>query len=216
MPRASRPVAVSRSQLFPPDELSYAPLQLIRQRRLMIKRSYPLIAILLSISGCSLGLWEDSTPQPAITEKVVVELHLSRTSLTQTDYEQYKFMDGRLYKECGLLKGGRPVVQEQDFIDVGGDHLNEVSRAALTLYTRIINSPTLKWEPPGKNVDFFDPGRAFFTIRIDDAKVDVRTSVSALDEPTDKANIEAARLASALRASSESAPCGNRKFYGIE
>lgn len=180
----------------------------------MSKSKFSLFLLACLATGCSI-FDSDVVDDSVTTEKVTVELHLSRTSLTQTEYEQYRFMGDRIYKECGSIKRGRPIVKEQDLIAVNSDDRSEVVKSASNLFKRMKAEPAVSWDPPGKNVDLFDPGKALLTLHVGNRKIEIRTSISALDEPSDSAAKDAYQLVRNVRRSAGASPCGNRRFYGI-
>jgi hypothetical protein len=146
---------------------------------------------------------------------VQIEAHLSRASLTETEYEQFKYFDGRLYKECGQSKRGRPVMKEQDILPLEEGKQKNVERVARDFVTVLRTYPNTEIEPPGKNVDLFDPGRAIFTVRIGQRSFDVKTSVNALDGPRSRVATETLKLARTIRNAAGGDLCGHKTFFGI-
>jgi hypothetical protein len=172
-------------------------------------------AVVTIVSSACAARPSGAPPLQALNGAVQIEAHLSRTSLTETEYEQFKYFDGQLYKECGQSKRGRAVMKEQDLVALDNSLQQNLERVAHDFVNVLRTYPNSELDAPGKNADLFDPGRAIFTVRIGERNFDVQTSVTALDGPRSRVATETLRLARTIRNSAGGDLCGHKTFFGI-
>lgn len=167
---------------------------------------------LLATVGCSTA----SPPEaPADFHPSSIELYLSRANLVETEFEQFKAQGSKLFIECGKIRRGRFVPQNQDIFP-----LSESEQAAL--YSKayaVKHFANRDFDKPGDNSSLIDPGQALVTITVPasqgEEKTSVKTSVDAVSSQISPADTAVYQLASTLRKASGGSPCGNKSFYGI-
>ena len=184
-------------------------------------RKLLLCAAILSLTSCSYlfgtesGANPDGTPLTAPAPKSI-ELFLSRTSMTSTDFEQYKLSYNSVYFECGEIRRGRYLPRHQEFIDVASDLQQEIFSAAnTTLDDRARNELAL--DPPGKNKNLADPG--VFTLTIVPSSGETVILSTSLDSVTNRGRElerDMEKLARLLRKSAGNNVCGSPSFYGLQ
>lgn len=146
---------------------------------------------------------------------------MSRGSLTGTDFEQFKLLEGgQLFVECGVAKGGRFIPSYQTL-----DTLSPNNRASVEEQISVLLSTSTyrnnAFDSPGKSNSLFDPGKFELSFRMAERgerkAIDIKTSLDAVSDPTDKAEQALLKIAKLFRegVSTTDALCKNRDFYGI-
>lgn len=172
-----------------------------------------LIALLAPCMLSSCSLFTTSPPPPPHTLETL-SLYLSRTSLLQTDYEQYKVSVPYLVMECGVIRRGKHVAAKQETIELDEDLQLRLS-APLWELLALLQGSGHRYPEPGKNSGMADPGQLFIEIVSDAGATAIRTSldaVSAPRSPYERKLLEAVRHVRGLPAGP---PCGMKDFYGI-
>lgn len=171
--------------------------------------------VLISLSsGC--GWWRKSAPVAEADAATVrtpdaIELYLSRSNLSSTEFEQYKLSAGKLFIECGKIVAGRATPETQALEDASADLLEAAKSAA----AEITANDAAGLEKPGDNSGLADPGLVRLTLAFDDGIETIRTSLDSVTEPDSSIEREIHSLAVVLRGAASESPCGNTEFYGL-
>jgi len=168
-----------------------------------------LFGVVLFGAGCS------TTPAaaPAEVPLETIELFMSRSTLTETEFEQYKLSGSRLYHECGEIRRGRFVAEEQEVTSVEAAALGHVKRASAELRQMMAAKQWLLDEP-GRSTDLIDPGQLYLTLTFTGEPIKVKTSLDSISAAGKSAERKIKEIAELLRAQG-GVRCGNRSFYGI-
>lgn len=179
-----------------------------------IKRFFFFCSALLS--GCIFG---GSKPAGAPIEPESVELYLSRATLVDTDFEQYKLTGSRLFYECGKVQGGRQAPQKQNVIKLDPHELEELYGLA-TEVAAFANNYELVLDEPGASRNMFDPGQFLLKLEGQTGSLPIRTSLDSVTTDSKTSTTLLKKLGAALRANvlqniPEQSICGKRKFYDL-
>jgi hypothetical protein len=166
-----------------------------------------------TLSGCFFSESPLSNP-PAVN--VSYELYMARASLTGTEYEQYKLLPMGLYHECGLIRRGRSVVTQQGILTLPQSARSEMATLISGLSERVLSNPPDHMPAPGNNADMFDPGKYLLTGFVDGKPLSIKTSFDAVVNGGSEMEQVMARLAETARGVSETPPCKNIEFFGLQ
>lgn len=143
-----------------------------------------------------------------------LELYLSRASLMQTDFEQYKLANDQLFFECGEIRRGRHLAKEQSFSPV-----SETVSAALRSQAWEVLDQTKrarsKFDDPGGTGSMFASGVLKLQIDAGTDRYTVHTSLDSISEPKKGSERAVLKLVEQLRGRASGAHCGAPQFYGI-
>jgi len=180
-----------------------------------MKRLLLIVSILMPLASCS----DSAGPKPQ-TEvdssklKSSAEVYLARSSISTVEFEQFKLFQGKLYKECGLIKRGRFAPDTQDLASLPAE-------AALSLEQQISDLANYlkanKEAPPkaGTNKGFADPGQVNLSLDSEAGKFSVKTSVDAVSNAEIPLTRKIKRLVESMRGEAGGKLCGNTEFFGI-
>jgi hypothetical protein len=174
------------------------------------------VVLSVVLSGCSLLSSEE---QSLVTAENVPEvsfnLSISRSSLTTTEFEQYKSMPGGLFAECGTIHRGRPDIRDQKAEKVSADKLLEVRLLASRLFERLSAEERPPVDEPGTNASLADPGTYTLKLQVADKQVELRTSFDFVERRQASIATDANDFTTMVRALPSGVMCGNHNFYGI-
>lgn len=177
-----------------------------------IKNFFLVISILL-ITSCSATV-EEEAPIEEKDSFRSIELFLSRASLGDSEFEHYKLVGKNLFRECGKMPRGKPVVTFQRFEPITVDSMTLARRRVLDLLV-FLESGEVNWEKPGNTRSLVDPGKAKLTIDATDGMTIIDTSLDSLVDPRTKHARYLKKVTEAFRAAAGSEMCGNKHFYGL-
>lgn len=166
-----------------------------------------------ALSGCFFSDVPLSVP-PAVNFSY--ELYIARASLTGTEYEQYKLLPMGIYQECGLIRRGRSVVGQQGILTLPQSARAEMATLISALSERMLSNPPEHMPTPGTNADMFDPGKFLLTGYADGKPLSIKTSFDAVVNGSSELEQAMARLAETARGVSETPPCKNIEFFGLQ
>ena len=166
----------------------------------------------LFFSGCS---YISPFEQEAAPEDVKsLELYLRRSSISETDFEQYKISGSRLFYECGMLRTGRTFPGTNNIVSLNEDQLSAFRTKAwefVNYYNQ--NKPSL--EEPGTGSGMADPGLLTLRIRIGDTTLELKTSVDSVSEKKTPLESRLNGLATLIRSLPKETLCSNVDFYRL-
>ena len=179
-----------------------------------------LILAIVGLPGCSTV--QEAPLQPGQISSIrELTLFMSRTSLSSTDFEQYKLLnDETLFVECGEKKGGRFFPTIQKLYAVNKAATNDVKDALAYL----VSSKTYqqnRFESPEESDSIFSPGSFSLRFSTESAQGaftgNLTTTLDSLLDAKSAGEKALFRLAKSIRTSySSSEPhCGEESFYGI-
>ena len=175
-----------------------------------MKKSSLLLFVLLISQGCSLF----GFGKPKLTEYTSIDVSLSRASLVDIDFENYKVMPDKVFYECGKVKRGKYSPADQKLLRFNPARSLPV-RESLTDLVKFLKRSDLTWEEAGKNKSPADPGELKMTINTGSNKYSVVTSLDSISDPRTQAARELQEVVRKVRAMAGKAPCGNDRFYGL-
>jgi len=169
----------------------------------------------LFLGSCSSAKLDPETIQKFEGENVrSVELFYSRSSFSETEFEQFKYIPGNLYRECGHITRGRFLPEFQGFVPVPKSDVALVQKRVAQIAAQVQDlNPS--YDLPGKSKGMFDPGQYILTIRYSSENVQVRTALDSVTEPKNNAEKSLASLAETFRRLGGGMLCGNTDFYGL-
>ena len=170
-----------------------------------------------TISTTFSGCFSSDTPlSDPPTTNISYELYMARASLTGTEYEQYKLLPMGMYQECGILRRGRSVVTQQDILALPQSVRGKMAALFAALSERMLSNPPENMPTPGNNADMFDPGKFLLTGFTDGKPLSIKTSFDAVVNGSSEIEQVMARLAETARGVSETPPCKNVEFFGLQ
>ncbi len=145
----------------------------------------------------------------------IIELFLSRSSMTMTEFEQYKLSSGHLYMECGEVRRGRFIAREQELTPVTNDALAPLHERIADLFASASRTDSTM-ETPGTNRSLLDPGIFLLSIELEGSGTkNFKTSLDSVANAEQLLTQSLRKLASLIRGLRSEIPCGNDSFYGI-
>ncbi len=174
------------------------------------------LILLVTFSGCSiLSPDNDAASPPDSVPDVSFNLSMSRTSLTTTEFEQYKSMPAGLFAECGTIHRGRPDTRDQKIEKVDAERLHEARTLAYRLFERLSAEERPPVDEPGTNASLADPGKYTLKLRAGDKQVELLTSLDFVERRQASIATDANKFTQVVRALPSGVMCGNADFYGI-
>jgi len=176
-----------------------------------MKRAITLV-ILFASSAC--GLLEQTPPAPRLSVDTL-DLYLSRASLLQTDYEQYKISPPYLIMECGVVRKGRHTAAQQKTVSLDDEAGQRLLEPVYEL-AALLQKESHQFAEPGKNSGMADPGQLFLDLRTKDgANLSIRSSVDWVGAPRSSYERKLLDAVRRLRGAAGQPPCGMADFSGI-
>lgn len=176
-------------------------------------RLFLILLPLLFITGCS--SFKSSEPSDKVSESnstlpTEFELYLSRSSFSGSEFEQYKYWDGKLFNECGDLRRERHQAKEQQITGLTPQARLQLESALLKL------EQSAQYKQPAKNASFSEPGQISLTMRWSDlSKTKISTSLDSISEPSTEPERKLNALVKTVRSLAKQ-KCGNKMFYGLQ
>ena len=172
-----------------------------------IMKKYLLIISLLFISACSSNqASETSAPVPQH-----IKLYISRSSLYNTEFEQYTLSGDILFHECGKISNGRHQAGRQGVIKLENLTLEDLAQASAEVNESAMRNKE-DLNKSGNNSDLFDPG--VFQLEMDGLNSEIKTSLDSVTAGTGPLERKLRNLAETIRKSAEEKLCG-KEFYGL-
>ncbi len=172
-----------------------------------------LIVALPLLLGCSTNQ-QPEVSSTNIPQAISANLYLSRGSIWKApEFEQLAIKSDKLLSECGITKGDRTLVAQQNMITIPEDRLRELKSLAGN-FSESIKNYGLKFEPAAKKERFFDGGKLLISLSIDGTATTVETTVDSIAEPSSPQEKALAKLVSGIRGEAPTL-CGNPTFFGI-
>lgn len=144
-----------------------------------------------------------------------IELFMSRASMIDAEFEQFKLTGNRLYKECGTIRQGRHYPQMQDIDALPEDVAQAIRNQATVVASQPQNFDPLIIPGPGKSSGMFDPGILNLTIKGKES-LDIKTSFDSIGDADRLSEKDVKNLVSLLRQAAGGRICDNAQFFGIK
>jgi hypothetical protein len=173
------------------------------------------LSVLGLLTACSMGhdaQIQQGSPAPS---RVSYSLVITRTSLSATEFEQYKLLPAGLFVECGTIQRGRFDTRQQAIEKVPPEKVQESTELAHALFEKLASADSASLDTPGTNSSMMDPGTYTVRIQVDDHHVEARTSCDFVQQGRTVTSLELKRFSELMRALPDQAPCGNEDFYGL-
>lgn len=148
-----------------------------------------------------------------------LDLYISRASFSHADFEQFKFLDDKLFAECGKIAGGRQAVRYQNLSRLKPEEIAELKKYSENII-EFNSKHELNLDEAGSSRTMFDPGQFNLKILSTQGNTDIKTSLDSVTGATKTSEDNLKKLAVALRDisirySPSSNLCGNRKFHDL-
>ena len=175
--------------------------------------------VLLAFSLCSCIYYIDDDSKTATSSDDVrpefsaLDLYMSRPSLSKTSFEHYRILGDKLFIECGAVKGGENVAQEQNIIPLEEDDQTFLIERLNDLYELLQNS-NFKFEEPNQGSGFANSGECSLHFSANNNNYHIDTSLDSISDASTPAEHRLRRLAETFRALGNT-PCGFKTFYGL-
>jgi hypothetical protein len=172
----------------------------------MFKLNRYFLCVLLA--GCSSRAISNPPPDFRVES---ADLFLSRANLNETEFEQFKVDGSKLFVECGKIRRGRFIPQQQQVFPVTAEELAELSKRAwqVSLYK------DQSFDEPGDNSSLIDPGQAYITLGFGNSSLEIKTSLDAVSSQTSLGETALYSFVSNMRALAGGTLCATKSFYGI-
>lgn len=169
--------------------------------------------LLILLAGCS-----SMNSEPAsetVATNISGSVYLSKSSILRPPaFEQHVIRDGKIFSECGSIKKGKLIIEDQKMGKVDSQLLARIKKNASELQQSLKDSDHKFQEPPqGSKV--FDQGIAKISLDIDGTKTDIKTTLASISEPGFTQEMNASRLIQKIRKAAPST-CGRISFFGIK
>lgn len=162
----------------------------------------------LFFSACSTTVVPDRPQDFRFTS---AELFLSRTNLTETEFEQFNTTPNKIFVECGRIVRGRFVPLAQNVFGVSEAEQERLREHAWVL----LQYRDRSFDKPGDNSSMIDPGQLTLTLNTSSGSAKFNTSVDSVSMQSSKQEAAMYQFVSAMRKAAGSALCGNKSFYGL-
>ena len=172
------------------------------------------LSLVTLLVGC-VALEETPPSSPEELSSVSYNLYVSRSSLTNTEFEQYKLLPAGLFSECGTIHRGRPETRQQTIEKIDSDKLAKSRELALELFKTVSSPEHAPADAPGANSGMADPGKYTLTVQVGDNKVELKTSFDFVERQQTSIAAHAHAFTQMLRSLPSKTLCGNQDFYGI-
>ena len=142
-----------------------------------------------------------------------LDLFMSRSSLTETEFEQYSISGDSLFSECGLVERGRFVAKVQNVTTIAPDTASELVAATFAVH-QLVKEKRPSFDPPGTKASPFDPGTYALKSSCGGEPLDIKTSFDAVVNGETKPTAALGKLTKTLRLAAANG-CGGRNFFGL-
>jgi len=173
-----------------------------------------LLCLGLLLSGCATS-HKTFSGTPGENSAVSYTLYVSRSSLTTTEFEQYKLLPSGLYSECGTIHRGRPETRQQTIEKIDADKVVKSGELARELFGVLSSLDHSSVDAPGTSSGLADPGKYTLTVQLGDKKVDLTTSFDFVERQRSSISARAYILTQMIRSMPSRTLCGNQDFFGI-
>lgn len=174
-------------------------------------RPLRIVALALMVHGLS-GCFSSTAPSlPPDFKFQSIDLFLSRTNLTDTEFEQLKADHGKLFVECGKIRRGRFIPQAQNVFPLEPQIENELTQRSWN----VLQFADRQFDKPGDNSSLFDPGQATLNLVTSTSTLNLKTSLDAVSSKTGVQETAVYDLVSKMRSAAGGELCSNKTFYGI-
>lgn len=177
----------------------------------MRKTTYLPALLALLLPGCSWFAAEVPVQERPLE---TVSVYVSRASLLQADYEQYKWTRPFVISECGSIRGGRYHQKEQHTVSVPPEREQALLRPLWELMQQL-EAEQHPFAEPGKNSSLADPGQLFLEVKGPEQSLSIKTSADAASSPGTRYERLLLDVVERFRGLVPTAPCGNPTFYDI-
>ena len=166
-------------------------------------------------SGCSmLASSPESQPNSTIPAVSAVELYLSRSSFSDTEFEHFKLSGNKLFGECGKIRRGRQIPVDQALTPVSADDSTKITDIAREILTEA-NTKNLSLAKPGANRHMADPGQFTLTLSTGSDLKRIETSLDEVSNANFSDTKKLKKLTETLRGVGSNKLCGNKVFFGL-
>ena len=194
------------------------------------------VAVAVTAAGCAeLGM-RGSFGGPA-SKSLTIDLCAARGFLGGSDYERYVLTEDVLWRECGQIQSSKQAAAKRakDQPALDGDTilkkdpnlqiqerrvevLSSTQRGKVDMLSaellQILSESKGKQPPPGSVFSLSEPGLFELSVRRDEKKERLVTSVDAVSEGAGKSLAEAKSLYEAVRGIGPEI-CGSKSFFGV-
>ena len=169
--------------------------------------------LFILLAGCSAS---DIQPQPESTvADISGTVYLAKSSLLRPPvFEQHVLRNGKLFSECGTIRNGKVIIEEQKMSTVDSKRLNLIKKSAIELQDNLKEADG-KFRKLESSNKIFDQGIAKISIELDGSRSELKTNLSAISDPLYTTEIIGAKFVRKLRKSA-TASCGRISFFGIQ
>lgn len=174
-----------------------------------------LLSVFSMLVGCSTEDQVEPLQRVPTPSHVSYSLIMSRTSLSATEFEQYKLLPAGLFVECGTIQRGRFDTRQQAIERVSPEKIQKSKELARSVFEKLTSADPTAFDTPGGNSSMIDPGTYTVRIHVGDQNVEAKTSYDFVQQGRTVTALELKRLTEVVRALPAQAPCGNEDFYGI-
>lgn len=174
-----------------------------------MRNKLPLL-LLSTLAACSTSapLTPDATVQSA-------ELFMSRATLNDTHFEQFKVDNNRMYYECGVIRRGRFAAEEQKVAEVPAEKTEALTQVVADLM-KAINESKASFEAPGVNKDLVDPGQLYLTFVTPGQEKEIKTSFDSVMTGRTIPEQKLHKVASVIRNFVGAPLCNSLNFFGLK
>jgi len=142
-----------------------------------------------------------------------LELFMSRSSFTETEFEHYKLNLPDIFYECGEIQRGRFFAEEHNYLTIPPETLVSLNEKLISLLT-LYKHPHSGLSEAGNNSNFADPGQFKLTL-ISDQAYEIFCSLDSISNREGSIEERLFNLARLIRSIPERGICSNPNFYGI-
>lgn len=177
---------------------------------------HTLLSLTFSALLCGCAMFDEAPPStPEGLTSISYTLYVSRASLTNTEFEQYKLLPAGLFSECGTIHRGRSETRQQTIEKVDSEKLVKSRELALELFETLSSGDHAPVDAPGANSGLADPGKYTLTVQVGEKRVDLKTSFDFVERQQTSLSSHAHSLTQMIRSMPSKTLCGNQDFYGI-
>ncbi len=161
------------------------------------------------LSGCAPA----TPPAPPSPPLKSLDLFMTRSSLTSTEFEQYSLSEDSLFGECGVVERGKFIAQTQKVAALSPEMSAALAEASCAVL-RSIEGRKLSFDPPGTKPSPLDPGAFALKTGCGDTPVEVKTSFDTVVNGETKQTEALGKLTRLVRLAAVEG-CGGRTFFGL-
>ncbi len=181
-------------------------------------RSLAAALALLVIGGCASSTSSSSPDQapdaPVQVADLSFEFFISKRAANDVMFEQYKLQGLRILRECGRIRRGRYLVEEQAVVSIDDDASARL-QSEFSALTQRMKTSNAKLEPAGNNDGIWDPGLLTLTFKTQGRQTEIKTSIDSIATPKKLPEDALKRVSRAIRDIANGESCGNPQFFGL-